>query len=259
MAQHGDTSDKNSRPNAVSRIRTHPANRPRNPPKRRVPAQATQEAINYKVDAASYDYTCYIVAGGPSLRGFDWSLLTPDKFVIAINRSYEVLPNAQIVYFTDADFWERHKVDMMKHKGQLIRGVENPANHVLPPRVIKYYLNGPHGFETQPGCLRHGSNSTYAALNLAAAHLGFTTIYLLGLDMHWGKPGDKSTSHWHDGHKRVDPETVYNRMIVNFTSLVEPLKQKGVKVYNASMGSSVKAFPKIPLTSLFTKETNNGN
>lgn len=205
----------------------------------------------FKVDPSKYNYTCYIMAGGPSLRGFDWSRLTPDKFIIAVNRAYEVLPDAQVVYFTDQDYWQRHREAMMKHKGQLIRGVLNPERErkQMPQEVIIYHLTGPAGYETKPGKLKHGSNSTYAALNLAAAHFKFEKIYILGLDMKWGKPGDKSQSHWHDGHKggRLDPESGYKKMIQAYDTIKQPLKDAGVEVYNANPDSAVKAFPRITI------------
>lgn len=193
---------------------------------------------------------CYIVAGGPSLRDFDWSSLD-GKFVIAINRSYEVLPNAQIVYFTDREFWEDHKETMLQHKGQLVRGVLNPNKEEKHPDVTIYQLSGPTGLETEPGKLKHGSNSTYAATNLAAVHLGFKRIYLLGVDMKWGDQG-KKTSHWHDGHRRVDAESTYKGMMTKWLTIVDPLKELGVEVYNANPDSALECFPKCTIEQALT-------
>lgn len=203
--------------------------------------------MKFEVDPSKYNYVCYIVAGGPSLKGFDWSLLTPDKFVVAINRSYEVLPNAQVLYFTDSDYWGRHKDAMMKHNGQLIRGAINVKRDKMPDEVIQYRLTGKDGLETQKDCLKHGSNSTYAALNLVTVHFGFKKVYLLGVDMKWGEKGKKGTSHWHDGHKRVDPESGYKKMMHSFKTIAKPLKEMGVKVFNANPDSALNVFPKVPL------------
>lgn len=186
---------------------------------------------------------CYIVAGGPSLKDFNWNLLS-DKFVIAINRAYEVLPNAQILYFTDKDYWDVHATAMRAHGGKMIRGALQPHKEVQHNDVELYKLTGAQGLETKPGCLKHGSNSTYAATNLAAVHLGFKRIYLLGVDMKWGEKGNKSTSHWHDGHKRIDPETGYKNMIKNWSTLVDPLKNISVEVWNANPDSALECFPK---------------
>lgn len=204
-----------------------------------------------EIDAKKYNYTCYIVAGGPSLTNFNWSLLGPDKFVIAINRAYEVLPNAQIVYFTDKDYWKVHREKMLEHRGQLIRGALNPKNEEKHERVQFYRLTGPHGLETEPGCLRHGHNSTYAALNLAVVHLGFKKVYLLGVDMKWGEAGDKKTSHWHDGHRRIDPESTYAKMKAAYDTLPPLLSKAGVQVYNVSPDSALNTFKKVTFESVF--------
>lgn len=195
------------------------------------------------VDPTSYNNECYIVGGGPSLINFDWTLLN-DKFIIAINRAYEVLPNAQIVYFTDDDFYIRHKETMMKHAGIKVKGSLNPSL-VHAPGVIQFHLISDQGLVTQPGCLAHGSNSTYAAINMASVHLGFTKIYLLGVDMKWGAKGDRTKSHWHDGHKRVDPEGAYSMMMAKYNTIVAPLKQRGVEVINVNdpNDTDLRAFP----------------
>jgi len=191
---------------------------------------------------------CFIVAGGPSLKGFDWSLLD-GKFVIAINRSYEVLPNAQIVYFTDDDWWKTHKERLLKHSGKLIKGCL-PNKQIKHPQVTEYVLSGPHHLDMAKGNLRHGHNSTYAAVNLAV-QLGFKKIYLLGVDMKWGTKSDKSTSHWHDGHRRLDPESVYKKMMECFKTMVEPLKKEKVEVINLNPQSNLEVFPKVSPSEIF--------
>jgi len=196
-----------------------------------------------QIDATAYNRTCYIIGGGASLKDFDWSLLD-GKFVIAINRAYEVLPNAQIVYFTDDDYYRRHKEAMEKHSGIKVKGSLNPAL-VNAPGVIQFHLITDQGLVLQPGCLAHGSNSTYAAINMAGVHLGFNKIYLLGVDMKWGNRGDRTTTHWHDGHKRIDPEGAYDMMIEKYKTLVGPLRFRGIEVINVNNpeDTDLKVFP----------------
>lgn len=184
---------------------------------------------------------CCIVGGGPSLCNFDWSILD-NHFVIALNRAYEVLPKAQIIYFTDRDFHERHWEKMEKHGGMLIRGAINPDNEQQHPRLAYYKLANKNGFFTEPGKLAHGSNSGYAALNLAAAHLHFKKIALLGLDMQWN--GDKS--HWHSGHKRIDADSTIRKWAKHFDDMKEPLDELGCEVFNVNPNSGITAFPQVP-------------
>lgn len=169
---------------------------------------------------------CYIVGGGPSLTNFDWSQLD-DKFTIAINRAYEMLPDADIVYFTDNDWYNAHKCNLLSHTGQLIKGsIRKMPN--IDPKVTEYSLKKEKGLATVEGQLCHGSNSTYAAINLAGVHLGFKHIYLLGVDLQH----NEQQTHWHSGHARIDPESVYQRMLSNFRDVVPDLKKHGIKVYN---------------------------
>lgn len=182
---------------------------------------------------------CFIVGGGPSLTDFDWSLLD-GKITIAINNAYKVLPNASICYFTDNDWWELHKEDLLKHPGIKIKG-SLPNSFITHPRVKEYTLTNATGIETQAKSLAHGYNSVYAAINLAAIHLSFTEIFLLGVDMGWvdGK------SHWHTDHQRVDQPTVYDMMMDAFTTIAHPLWDRGVVVTNLNPQSRLDVFPKL--------------
>lgn len=197
-----------------------------------------------------YNNECYIIGGGPSLIGFDWSNLD-GKFVIAINRAYEVLPNAQIVYFTDDDYWQRHKEEMITHKGQKYRGRIARRNIIKHPDVIELQLQPkPSGWSDTFGELYHGSNSTHACIQLAA-QLGFTTIYLLGIDMkHQGKynkqkKNAEGVTHWHNGHRRIDPENAYNMMKTHYANLAQDAKTRNINVINVNTprGTTLKCFP----------------
>jgi len=197
---------------------------------------------------------CYIVGGGPSLRNFDWSVLD-GKFVIAINRAYEVLPNAQIVYFTDDDWYFEHKEQLHKHSGLKVKGSLNTATLQNEEGITQFLLTGMNSLAVAPGCLSHGRNSSYAAINLAAIHLGFKKIFLLGVDMKWGKTNDSSTSHWHSGHSRVDPENAYGNMMQAYDTIVAPLRQRGVQVINVNMPdqTNLSTFPIVPHHKVFGK------
>lgn len=223
-------------------------------------AKPTNENIRKKAiewannfDASQYDNTCYIVAGGPSLINFNWEILTPDKYVVAINRSYEKLPNAQLLYYTDNDYEQRHIAAMRGHTGQMMRGVLNPSREKPKDDVILWHLTGPTGYSKVPGTMKHGSNSTHAAINMCAAHLGFKKIYVLGLDMRWGRKGDRGTSHWHDGHKRIDPEGSYRKMMRSYVQLAQRMEVESpdVKVYNANPDSALTVFPRVTLQQVF--------
>ena len=106
------------------------------------------------------------------------------------------------------------------------------------------------------GRLKHGRNSSYACINMLVEHLGFKKIYLLGLDMKWGKKGDKSTSHWHSGHKRTDAESVYGIMTKNISTIPASLKANGhedveIISVNTPEKCDLKTFPMKPFEEVF--------
>ena len=185
------------------------------------------------------DDTIYIVAGGPSLKGFDWGRLN-SKRVIAVNRSYEVLPNAEIIYFSDKRFFYWHKEKLLKHKARKITGAV--LNH---PDIEEIRFSGRGGLDRRPGYIKNGNNSGYAAINLAY-HLRPSTIVLLGFDMRF----EDGNSHWHDGHPIKNKETQFEKMVPYFKTLALHLKAAGIEVLNACPDSSVECFTKIPLSSI---------
>lgn len=193
-------------------------------------------STEHKVDIGDYK-ECYIVGGGPSLTAFHWPNLY-DKFVIAINRAYEMLPNAQIIYFTDPDWWERHKNAIVEHGAALYRGRINRKPDIVHSKVFEFQLLAEQGWSDDWGYLYHGINSTYAAVQVAA-QLGFKKINLLGVDMKWrGK-----RTHWHSGHKRIDPQLIFQRFMHNFNGMVPELKKRNIEVININYDTALTCFP----------------
>ena len=228
------------------------ATRPKQVVKRNKPNQVVSNPLPVPEDikAEEFEKKCYIIGGGPSLIGFDWSNLD-NKFVIAINRAYEVLPEAQIVYFTDDDYYKRHRSEMLAHKGKKFRGRLARKKVIQDSEVTELQLQQrPHGWSDQFGELYHGSNSTYACIQVAA-QLGFTKIYLMGIDMkhqgkyNKGKKNNKGTTHWHSGHRRTDPAHAYKMMIGHYQKLVPEAKKRGIEIINVNTedGTALKLFP----------------
>jgi hypothetical protein len=188
--------------------------------------------------------TCFILGGGPSLRGFDAECLRGRR-VIVVNNSYLLAPWADVLYFCDLSWWRqpwkrgetkthREKVAEM-FSGRVI-SLGTGVNDVLRLRN-----SGQRGLETaDPAAIRHGTNSGYQAMNVAY-HFGAKRIVLLGYDLHVG-----GGAHWHEGHWHTKPVEQFarelTRMVKYFELLVEPLKVAGVEVLNATPGSALKCW-----------------
>lgn len=179
---------------------------------------------------------CYLVGGGPSLRAFDFRKLD-GRPVLAVNRAFERLPGAQVVYWSDPEFWLWHGEALAGHSGLKV------TTDGLGPRegVTEIARTGLDGLETAAFAVRHGCNSGYAALNLAVL-MGAREIVLLGLDMRDAADG---ADHWHDGYPAPRKMT-YEAIRPHFRTLVQPLRRLGIAVWNTE-GSAIDAFPIVPL------------
>jgi hypothetical protein len=183
-----------------------------------------------------------IVAGGPSLKGFDFDRLEGFN-VIAINRSLEFLPTATVLWWSDAWFWRHYREKIILHKAQWKATclTEYRQMDSIPETVTQYRFTGLTGFDPDIGCLRHGNNSAYAAMHLAV-HLGASRIILLGVDM---KYGDHGESHFHSGHGIMHKEkTLTHLMLPYFPTLAQPLADRSIHVFNASPNSALTVWPR---------------
>lgn len=205
----------------------------------------------------------FIIGGGPSLRGFDWSWLS-GELVIAVNRAYEFCEPA-IIFSMDKRYLQwvlgEHIPGNPYAREQLLNyrkgykiwmdaGVKDfPAVksdiYVLPCVGTRVFSK-----ELSEG-LGGGANSGYAALNLAYL-LGADPIYLLGFDMGGGQDeSDEKQAWFHDGYPDNQGKMVFNKFKKNITDIAAPaLKEAGVEVVNLSAVSKLECFPKQDITEL---------
>jgi len=179
------------------------------------------------------DEVVYIIGGGPSLKGFDWSQLEGKK-VIAINRAFEVMPNADVLYWTDSRFYRWFKEGIDKFSGLKFTCREFNEK---PSDLILLKPNSAMNLDMRPSFISHGNNSGYGAINLAVK-LGAKKIYLLGYDMN-SFPGQ---SHWHSGYKSTHNDSIYVKMIKYFDSIPNELKKLDVEIFNANLKSQLTVF-----------------
>lgn len=189
----------------IRRIRKKQEN-PENP---KSPISSVNEDI--LKDARTSSREVYIVGGGPSLENFDFSLLA-DKCTITINKSIFHVPDPN--YFISVDYTFLRKVS---------RAVFNPIpakkffvadfSHPFLKEVDKQITDTRHNMaydlsdydiliraHKQEGIgytfkeFRTGRNSGFCAFQLAVI-LGFTKIYLLGIDLN-----KEGKTHYHEGY-----------------------------------------------------------
>ena len=195
---------------------------------------------------------CFIIGGGPSLKGFDWSLLD-GELVIGINRAFEFY-DPSILFSIDTRFYnwlyKGEYGDAAITKFEASQGVKVWADtgnlHYLDAGENDIHVIPKKGTDGLTSTIKDGvctgKNSGYAAINLAVV-LGCTEIYLLGFDMAGGEDGKQVW--FHGGHPSVQPDNVYDDFRGRFDECSILLDKLGVKVYNLFPQSKLECFSKM--------------
>lgn len=187
---------------------------------------------------------CFIIGGGPSAQGFDFSLVR-DELTIGINMAFVHNPTINLIYdlrlmrkLTGDPAWQSYA------GGKYWLNSEAPNDRGRFPGVIELY-ESVHKFLRQPvwsgsladGLFR-GNNAGVAALNLADI-LGANPICLIGYDFK-GQGG--ASANWHNAYPAEwqRQEGIYKEYVECFESIKSILKGK---VINLNPDSALTCFP----------------
>ena len=184
--------------------------------------------------------TCFIIAGGPSVRGQNLGLLRGRK-VMVINSSVHVVPWADVLVFGDIRWWRQpeNRKAVENFKGIVV----TTAQDVKGKNVTRLGKSKPPGLAKQPGYLSMRRTTLTAALNLAY-HFGVKRCVLLGAD---GKRAADGNTHHHAPHMWPSRPGCWARQKEELQTLVAPLKKAGIEVLNASPGSAWDMWPVVRL------------
>lgn len=186
---------------------------------------------------------CFIIAGGPSLTGFDFNRLKGKGKVIAINRALEFAPWADIAFFMDWKLYKLyHESPAKKAQWDAFTGRKVFLN--LMGRMLNDCFSirslGRHGLSWDHGKgLYHGNNSGHGALNLAIS-LGAKPIYLLGYDCGFRK-GERS--HFHTGYGTRSNPNIGRSFIRDFEALKAYTKGRVNYIFNLNPNSALRIWP----------------
>lgn len=181
--------------------------------------------------------TAVIVGGGESLSLAQVRLIGIAKAagrvrVIAVNDAVYPCWFADVCYSSDAAWWTFHN-QVHGFQGRKVRLLHKDLT--LDDTMSYVEHSGIDGFDGVNGVIRHGANSGYAALHIAA-NLGVAKAILVAFDMtgrHWFGDHPKGLISAHGDHSYAK----------NFETIVSPLKIRGVAVINASVNRTLKVFP----------------
>jgi hypothetical protein len=176
---------------------------------------------------------CFILAGGPSLIGFDFSQLR-GQFTIGINRVCEIYWPT-LIYLADPSILLNRVKNFRKNSNiiilDLINGDYDDCYYVLS--------SGEHGYPHTLAHIYGGILSSYGALNLAIA-LGFSDINLLGYDFQYQDGKSHFLPSWTAPRNYENYGLVRGKRELEDFSLLAAGK---VKIFNLNPGSALKAFP----------------
>lgn len=185
---------------------------------------------------------CAIVASGVSAKSAEIHLLQDKLPVIAIKKSLELCPFAEIVYGCDGPWW-RSVNGLPDFKGLKL----SYEREVCGPRwnihKVDIELNSNRMETEKPGVLGRGGNSGFQGLNIAV-QFGCKRVLLIGFDMH-----DRSGPHWYGRNNwpmaNNPDDTHFRTWMAAFEKCKPDLDALGVEVFNASPISVMKTFPRI--------------
>lgn len=191
-------------------------------------------------DGAWAGQPCFLIGGGPSLTGFDFNRLRGRGRVIAINRAFEFIPWADMLFFMDWKFYKLcHDDPARKAKWDAFPGLRVFCNLMGRKLNDVYSIRslGRRGmsWSVQKG-IYHGNNSGHGALEIALA-MGCRPIYLLGYDMN-----DDPRSHWHSGYGAKANRRLGQFFVQEFMDMARRIPT--VKyIYNCNPKSGLRIWP----------------
>lgn len=223
---------------------------------------------------------CFVIGNGPSLRAEDLSTLKENGIAtFAANRIYNIFENTDwrpTYYVCEDEF--------------ILEDIQNKINELdfeykFIPINFHWYKNinidNAHYFYQNFGVDLHkeGSRANFLSTNPSkyipargsvittcvqlAIYMGFTEIYLIGVDHSFSRMTDKEGNlivdekiRDHFGNqKNADENTkgIFNVDIVtqSFIDMKKFCDKQNVKVYNATRGGKLEVFPRVDFDNLF--------
>ncbi|MEG2020469.1 MAG: 6-hydroxymethylpterin diphosphokinase MptE-like protein [Oscillospiraceae bacterium] len=214
--------------------------------------------------------TCFIIGNGPSLKMEDLSKLKEKGIVtFASNRIYECFEqtNWRPTYFitqdfkmllSDWDYIEKFKDFTCFYPQQMVtekNKVNTNQNIVFFP--LKYRNPFPIWFSNNPSKIVHeGMTVTFSAMQIAA-FMGFSKVYLLGVDCNYptvtNENGEQvidfnqqthfTKNYWHKGESIYNPDLTASKQA--YESAKKYSEDHDIKFYNATRGGMLETFERV--------------
>jgi hypothetical protein len=190
--------------------------------------------------------TAFVLGGGPTLTQ-TMADAVADRHAIAINSTCLIAPRAEILFFNDHSWFERHQEIVTNWAGLAVT-TNRHSKVAAPDRLLRVEGEDRKDFPALGSkTIRRGASSGHLAVSLAIA-LGAVRIVLLGFDMRHVH----GRSHHHDDY-RNEIHDLYSRLFAPaFQGWHYAAQQRGVSIVNATPGSALKEFPMVALDDMLS-------
>lgn len=184
--------------------------------------------------------TVVIAASGPSLTENDVLYVRDKAKFIAVNDVYHIAPFADVLYASDARWWQHHNF-VPNFKGQRWTHNHNgSAWSKLASENGLQMLHGCNGYGLSKDrrIIHFGGNSGFQAINFAV-HCGVKKIILLGFDC----MRSVGKSHFFGNHPiSLERDSPYTLFAQYFKIAATELADIGVDVINCTRTTSLRCF-----------------
>lgn len=218
---------------------------------------------------------CFIIGNGPSLKAEDLDKLK-DEYTFAFNRIYYIFDQTDwrpAFYCTQDDKIAASSIHEINSRIatpyvfapinlKWYYGIDLHTDYFFNQRQPKSEKEAPEFSEDISSWIGAGNTVAYTAMQLAV-YMGFTEIYLLGIDHSFHTYLDQNGNVVTDSNAKdyfcedynADKEPLFiPRLDISTLSYVAAQKYAEthpVKIYNATRGGKLEAFPRVDFDTLF--------
>ena len=215
---------------------------------------------------------CFIIATGPSLRISDLDVLDKNhEICFSMNRIYNLFDRTE----WRPDYYVIEDRQMIEDLSEEIADLKLPNKFVCEePRsywenyqaadsikfkmIMSEFYSGKVGFSRNlEKFAYHGFTVTYICLQLAV-YMGFSEIYLLGVDFNYSKDIYAESNHF-EGYQRYYRDIRLNqiypeRMEIAYKKAKEIASKEGISIYNATRGGKLEVFERVDIDTVLQEK-----
>lgn len=220
---------------------------------------------------------CFLIGNGPSLKAEDLTkLFENNEITFAFNRIYNIFEDTK----WRPTFYISQDEKMLSGCADIVNELNLPVKFI--PIQLRWYhdiriqdatyfnmnwqtLNDPKDYLFSDNAAQEvacASTGMYTAAQFAA-YMGFSEIYLIGVDHHFqisqNNQGeiviDNTVKDYFSEKYNEDKEKLYipntEKSTETYVAMKMRCEERGIKVYNATRGGKLEVFPRIEFDKLF--------